>query len=187
MDDRRRGPDPRSAPVRCFALPRPHPRLVGVRQQTFARFALVGDVLFQGSVGRTDFAYGDHAALIEAIKTKLLPLGDDMIVHVRAWTRLDHRRREGRQSISAVSSAAQHALTLDGPPDGDFVGHAASLHASMARLLPSSRPAGLRYFVNAFWTAAPAPRPQPARNQLPSLLQIAACRRSSLTVVTNPW
>lgn len=43
-----------------------------------ARFALVGDVLFQGSVGRTDFPYGDHAALIDAIKTKLLPLGDDM-------------------------------------------------------------------------------------------------------------
>ena len=43
-----------------------------------ARFALVGDVLFQGSVGRTDFPYGDHAALITAIKDKLLPLGDDM-------------------------------------------------------------------------------------------------------------
>ena len=45
---------------------------------TDARFALVGDVLFQGSVGRTDFPYGDTAALIGAIKTKLLPLGDDM-------------------------------------------------------------------------------------------------------------
>lgn len=43
-----------------------------------ARFALVGDVLFQGSVGRTDFPYGDTAALINAIKTKLLPLGDDV-------------------------------------------------------------------------------------------------------------
>ena len=43
-----------------------------------AQFALVGDVLFQGSVGRTDFAYGDGAALIEAIKTKLLPPGDGM-------------------------------------------------------------------------------------------------------------
>jgi glyoxylase-like metal-dependent hydrolase (beta-lactamase superfamily II) len=42
-----------------------------------ARFGLVGDVLFQGSVGRTDFPYGDHAALIAAIETKLLPLGDD--------------------------------------------------------------------------------------------------------------
>jgi hydroxyacylglutathione hydrolase len=40
------------------------------------KFAQVGDVLFQGSVGRTDFPYGDHAALIDAIKTKLLPLGD---------------------------------------------------------------------------------------------------------------
>jgi hydroxyacylglutathione hydrolase len=42
-----------------------------------ARFAVVGDVLFQGSVGRTDFPYGDHAALIGAITDKLLPLGDD--------------------------------------------------------------------------------------------------------------
>jgi glyoxylase-like metal-dependent hydrolase (beta-lactamase superfamily II) len=42
------------------------------------RFALVGDVMFHGSIGRTDFAYGDHDALISAIKTKLLPLGDDI-------------------------------------------------------------------------------------------------------------
>lgn len=42
-----------------------------------ARFALVGDVLFQGSIGRTDLPYGDHAALIRAIAEKLLPLGDD--------------------------------------------------------------------------------------------------------------
>lgn len=41
------------------------------------KFALVGDVLFRGSIGRTDFPYGDHEALISAIKTKLLPLGDD--------------------------------------------------------------------------------------------------------------
>ncbi len=43
------------------------------------RFALVGDVLFRGSIGRTDFPYGDHAALIDAIKTKLFPLGDDLV------------------------------------------------------------------------------------------------------------
>jgi hydroxyacylglutathione hydrolase len=43
------------------------------------RFAIVGDVLFRGSIGRTDFPYGDHAALIDAIKTKLLPLGDDLV------------------------------------------------------------------------------------------------------------
>jgi len=43
-----------------------------------ARLALVGDVLFQGSIGRTDFPYGDHAALIRAITGKLLPLGDDV-------------------------------------------------------------------------------------------------------------
>lgn len=42
------------------------------------RFALVGDVIFQGSIGRTDFPYGDHEALISSIKEKLLPLGDDV-------------------------------------------------------------------------------------------------------------
>jgi hydroxyacylglutathione hydrolase len=43
------------------------------------RFVIVGDVLFRGSIGRTDFPYGDHAALIGAIKAKLLPLGDDLV------------------------------------------------------------------------------------------------------------
>ena len=42
------------------------------------RFAIVGDVLFSGSIGRTDFPYGDHAALIGAIENKLLPLGDEV-------------------------------------------------------------------------------------------------------------
>ena len=42
------------------------------------RLAVVGDVLFQGSVGRTDFPYGDTGALLDAIRDKLLPLGDDV-------------------------------------------------------------------------------------------------------------
>ncbi len=43
-----------------------------------ARLALVGDVLFQGSIGRTDFPRGDHASLIRSITQKLWPLGDDV-------------------------------------------------------------------------------------------------------------
>ncbi|WP_224007874.1 MBL fold metallo-hydrolase [Aureimonas sp. SA4125] len=42
------------------------------------RFLHAGDVLFQGSIGRTDLPGGDHAALIASIKDKLLPLGDDV-------------------------------------------------------------------------------------------------------------
>jgi hydroxyacylglutathione hydrolase len=49
--------------------------LVNAAQQ----FILMGDVLFRGSIGRTDFPHGDHDALINAIKTKLLPLGDDIV------------------------------------------------------------------------------------------------------------
>jgi glyoxylase-like metal-dependent hydrolase (beta-lactamase superfamily II) len=45
-----------------------------------SRFALVGDTLFQGSVGRTDFPYGSHDELIAGIKGKLLPLGDDVTI-----------------------------------------------------------------------------------------------------------
>ena len=40
--------------------------------------ALVGDVLFQGSIGRTDFPKGNHADLIHSIREKLFPLGDDI-------------------------------------------------------------------------------------------------------------
>ena len=40
--------------------------------------AFVGDVLFAGSIGRTDFPRGDHATLIKSITDKLWPLGDDM-------------------------------------------------------------------------------------------------------------
>lgn len=42
------------------------------------KFAQVGDVLFQGSIGRTDFPRGNHAQLIEAITTRLWPLGDEV-------------------------------------------------------------------------------------------------------------
>ncbi|MFZ2158127.1 MAG: MBL fold metallo-hydrolase [Bradyrhizobium sp.] len=42
------------------------------------RFAIVGDVLFNGSVGRSDIPGGNHATLIKSITDKLLPLGDDV-------------------------------------------------------------------------------------------------------------
>ena len=42
------------------------------------RFALMGDVLFQGSVGRTDLPRGSHETLIRSIREKILPLGDDV-------------------------------------------------------------------------------------------------------------
>ena len=43
------------------------------------RLAFVGDVLFQGSIGRTDFPQGDYDQLISSIKQNLLPLGDEVM------------------------------------------------------------------------------------------------------------
>ena len=43
-----------------------------------AQLAFVGDVLFQGSIGRTDFPQGDYDTLINSIRNKLLPLGDEV-------------------------------------------------------------------------------------------------------------
>ncbi len=43
-----------------------------------ARLLISGDVIFKGGVGRSDFPRGDHATLIDSIKRKLLPLGDDV-------------------------------------------------------------------------------------------------------------
>ncbi|MGE3972826.1 MAG: MBL fold metallo-hydrolase [Porticoccaceae bacterium] len=42
------------------------------------RIAMVGDVLFQGSVGRTDFPKGNFDTLVHSIREKLFPLGDDV-------------------------------------------------------------------------------------------------------------
>ena len=42
------------------------------------KVAWVGDVLFQGSIGRTDFPKGNHEQLIASIRNKLFPLGDDI-------------------------------------------------------------------------------------------------------------
>lgn len=43
------------------------------------RLAFVGDVLFQGSIGRTDFPRGNHEQLLHSIREKLWPLGDDVV------------------------------------------------------------------------------------------------------------
>ena len=43
-----------------------------------SRFAMVGDVLFAGSIGRTDFPQGNHQDLLDSITARLWPLGDDV-------------------------------------------------------------------------------------------------------------
>jgi glyoxylase-like metal-dependent hydrolase (beta-lactamase superfamily II) len=43
-----------------------------------SRFAIVGDVLFRGSIGRTDFPLGDHDTLVASITERLWPMGDDV-------------------------------------------------------------------------------------------------------------
>jgi len=63
-------------------------------------FLLVGDVLFRGSIGRTDLPKGDYATLILSITKKLLPLPDSTVVYsghgptttIVLFNELQHRR-----------------------------------------------------------------------------------------------
>jgi hydroxyacylglutathione hydrolase len=42
------------------------------------RLAIVGDVIFQGSIGRTDLPRGNHQTLIKSIREQVIPMGDDV-------------------------------------------------------------------------------------------------------------
>ncbi len=44
-----------------------------------SQLALVGDVLFAGSIGRTDFPLSDHQALLDSVKRRLWPMGDETV------------------------------------------------------------------------------------------------------------
>ena len=61
-----------------------------------AQLAFVGDVLFKGSIGRTDFPRGKHADLVRAIREKLFPLGDEVrfVPGHGAMSSFGHERRE---------------------------------------------------------------------------------------------
>lgn len=75
-----------------------------------ARFAQVGDVLFQGSIGRTDFPRGNLDDLLDAITTKLWPLGDDVAFvpgHGPMSTFGDERRTNPFVSDRAIASRSQ--------------------------------------------------------------------------------
>jgi hydroxyacylglutathione hydrolase len=69
-----------------------------------SQFAFVGDVLFEGSIGRTDFPMGHHQDLLDAITGKLWPLGDE-VTFVPGHGRPSTFGRE-RQSNPFVSDAA---------------------------------------------------------------------------------
>ena len=60
-----------------------------------SKLAIVGDVLFQGSIGRTDFPRGNHQDLIDAITGKLWPLGGDtaFVPGHGAMSNFAHERR----------------------------------------------------------------------------------------------
>jgi glyoxylase-like metal-dependent hydrolase (beta-lactamase superfamily II) len=67
------------------------------------RFALMGDVLFRASVGRTDLPGGDEATLLRSIRDKLLPLGDEVafICGHGPGSTIGHERRSNPFLVSA--------------------------------------------------------------------------------------
>ena len=74
-----------------------------------SHFAFVGDVLFEGSIGRTDFPMGNHQDLLDAITGKLWPLGDEVTFvpgHGRPST--FGRERVSNPFVSDAAIAAGH-------------------------------------------------------------------------------
>ena len=70
-------------------------------------FAFVGDVLFEGSIGRTDFPMGNHQDLLDSITRKLWPLGNEVTFvpgHGRPST--FGREREANPFVSDAAIAA---------------------------------------------------------------------------------
>ncbi len=76
-----------------------------------SQLALVGDVLFQGSIGRTDFPMSNHEHLIEAIVTKLWPLGDQtaFIPGHGPMSNFGHERRTNHFVADRVLARARGA------------------------------------------------------------------------------
>ena len=73
---------------------------------TPSRFAQVGDVLFQGSVGRTDLPQGNHKQLIESIVTKLWPLGDTHFIPGHGKPSTFAHERQHNMFVSDAALAA---------------------------------------------------------------------------------
>jgi hydroxyacylglutathione hydrolase len=44
------------------------------------KMAFVGDLIFAGSIGRTDLPGGDHGKLLESVRTKIFPLPDETVL-----------------------------------------------------------------------------------------------------------
>lgn len=65
-----------------------------------ANIAFVGDVLFAGSIGRTDFPRGDHQTLIDSITQKLWPLGDVQFVPGHGPVSTFGRERQSNPFVS---------------------------------------------------------------------------------------
>jgi len=76
------------------------------------RFAVVGDVLFAGSIGRSDFPRGDYATLVRSIRERLFPLGDDVQFlpgHGPLSTFGEERRSNPFVSDAAIAAARSSA------------------------------------------------------------------------------
>ena len=76
-----------------------------------ANIAFVGDVLFAGSIGRTDFPRGDHQTLIDSITQKLWPLGDLQFVPGHGPTSPFNRERQSNPFVADSITGYQGAAT----------------------------------------------------------------------------
>ena len=86
-----------------------------------SQLAIVGDVIFRGSVGRSDLERGDHDTLVKSIQEQLWPLGED-VIFLPGHGRLSTFGQEREDNPFVADSVLNNRFAIADPDAGPTMG-----------------------------------------------------------------